>query len=170
MHHTIPDHTLFLDKLMSAITHIGIDVSSFFLDHICYRTETNEEYEEMKIFFSHHGDCIYESKIGWRMISLYKLFKPLEYKWREIPLVELPAPKSYNTHKSGWEHVEFVIPEDLSLFLKRYPHIPFITKALSRTFNNDVEIEFEEWLAVKFHNLPLEEVVAIEKAQQNTIL
>jgi len=36
----------FLDNVFSSLDKVGIDVSNFFLDHICYRMESEEAYEE----------------------------------------------------------------------------------------------------------------------------
>jgi len=38
----------FLETIFSHLSEDGIDVSHYTLDHICYRVETMEEYEDMK--------------------------------------------------------------------------------------------------------------------------
>ena len=42
------DPTQFLDETFKELHNDGFDVSGYELDHICYRVETMERYEEIK--------------------------------------------------------------------------------------------------------------------------
>ncbi len=168
----IPNHlwdpTTFLDKLTNNIQQTWIDISKLFIDHICYRTASNEDYEEKKTLLSNWSwELLIESEIWWRLIATYKLFDPIVYKNRLIDVLELPAPKQWVIHPTWREHVEFVIPESLeSFYLKHSDKVQFITKWLAKKYNADVEIEFEPWVACKFHTQSLEKVIAKEKLLQ----
>lgn len=48
-HDIFADVPGFLDRIFVHIASDNIDVSSYILDHICYRVETMTEYESMKI-------------------------------------------------------------------------------------------------------------------------
>ena len=168
----VPNHlgdpTIFLDKLTSYLEKTWIDTSNLFMDHICYRTASNNDYEEKKHIIDQWAwKLLIESTIWWRLIATYKLFDPILYKDRLIDVLELPAPKPGSQHTVGREHVEFVIPETLeSFYLKHSDRVNFITKWLAKKHNPDVEIEFEPWVACKFHTQSLENVIAIEKLLQ----
>jgi len=94
----------FLDKLFGYLSEKKIAVSNFELDHICYRVETEERYQALKIALSNLGELLTESQIGGRVIASIKLNDPIIYKNRKIEVVELPAPKQGSFYKEGFEH------------------------------------------------------------------
>ena len=49
-----------------------------------------------------------------RPISTYLLHAPLCWNGRKIRCVEVPCPKPGRAYESGWEHVEFVVPNPAS--------------------------------------------------------
>ena len=89
----IEDYRRFLDMILGIIEIVGIDVRGYELDHMCWRVETEEQYEEYKEELSKMGELLVESEVKGRMISVYKLDKPLVYGERVIDVIELPAPK-----------------------------------------------------------------------------
>jgi predicted metalloenzyme YecM len=52
-----------LDRVSEHLQDDGIDVSGLFLDHVCYRTETREEYEATKNLFEKYGTILKEEKM-----------------------------------------------------------------------------------------------------------
>jgi predicted metalloenzyme YecM len=82
-------------------------------------------------------------------------------------VIELPMPKPNVYYKSGWEHAEFVIQEDLNEFAKKHAHIQWNLDGLSKSFNKDVAVDLDKnidtRLTAKFHNMNLERVIEIEK-------
>ncbi|MFZ4714707.1 MAG: VOC family protein [Bacteriovoracaceae bacterium] len=162
MKELIGDHNLFLNKLMKHLDQAQIEVKDFMIDHLCYRVQSLSEYEEMKEKLSQYGKLLTEEEVGGRPIASFKLFNPLSYFEKKIPLIELPAPKKNSVHKSGLEHAEMVIPHTFEQMMAIYPHVSFVTKGLEKKFNPELEIEFSD-MAVKFHHLPLESVIAIEQ-------
>jgi predicted metalloenzyme YecM len=148
----------FLDRLFLHLDEVGIAVSAFELDHICYRVETMERYKELKTELQKRGTLLTESQIGGRPISSYKLHKPIQYLGRNIAVIELPAPKPGSHYPEGWEHVEFVLGYHPAKFLEQYPNLKFKTKALSKSINPDVSLQFDGF-AVKFHEHSLAYVI-----------
>ncbi|MBY0413943.1 MAG: VOC family protein, partial [Bdellovibrionales bacterium] len=51
----ITDPQVFLDDLFSLIEKSKIDVSEYFLDHICYRVGSDSEYQTKKSELAQHG-------------------------------------------------------------------------------------------------------------------
>ena len=148
----------FLQTIFQNLQQINLDVSNYELDHICYRVETEKDYQEKKIQLSDLGELLVESLIGGRPISTFKLNDPIEYLEREIYLVELPAPKSGSKYQEGFEHVEFVIDKSLEEFKAQYQAIDFDEKGFQKEINADLRIGFGK-SSVKFHEHNLEYVI-----------
>jgi len=161
--HHIDSTTKFLDNIFSSLVEVDIDVSPFFLDHICYRVETAEEYERYKNILADYGTVLSETMVSGRLISTYKLHEPITYKERHIPLLELPSPKPGKHYASGLEHAEFVIDTSFEAFMKKYPHVSFETKDLEKKINPDIRISFDG-CSVKFHQQSLEDVIQFEQS------
>lgn len=154
----------FLGKIFSSLQGDGIDVADYELDHICYRVETQERYEELRDVLYSCGEMLIESEINGRMISTFKLDEPIEYQGREIYCVELPSPKRGSPYPEGYEHVEFVIDREFDEFMNLYPEVEFETKALCKKSNPDVSAKYNGF-CVKFHQNSLEKVIEFEKSE-----
>ncbi|KAJ3063854.1 hypothetical protein HDU98_000377 [Podochytrium sp. JEL0797] len=111
--------------------------------------------------------------------------------FRSIRVIELPSPKPGSYYPTGWEHAEFALQANDQLearsmtegervqraleCLDRFEmndlnkEVAFNKKSFQKgTFNVDLRWDphpKEEW-SVKFHWLPLEHVIAIEKANK----
>jgi uncharacterized protein len=89
----VGDPAPFLERIFSGLASVGINVDSYQLDHMCYRVESNEEYDVAKSKFM--GDLqsrlLVENIIGGRMIATYKLKTPYVYHGRPIDVIELPS-------------------------------------------------------------------------------
>ena len=66
-----------------------------------------------------------------------------------------------NFYKKGWEHVEFVIDENLDDFLIKNSHLDFDKKGFSKKLNRDLRRKYDGG-SVKFHEQSLEEVIRLE--------
>lgn len=154
--------TVFLDTIFSELENLKIDVSDYYLDHICYRTRSENEYKEINLFLPNFAKLLIESDVNGRLISTFKFFKPIKYKNRDIFIIEIPSPKKGVTYNSGFEHVEFVIKENLFEFMRKYPNIEFDISNISKELNAEIRIKLTGDLAVKFHNQSLETVIELE--------
>lgn len=154
----------FLDSIFDRIEEIGIDVSTFELDHICYRVDTTENYNRFKLLLEESAHLLVESLIKDRPISCFKLREPINYINRTISVIELPAPKSGSAYEEGYEHVEFVIHSSLEEFLDQYPAVKFDVTGMGKKINPDLRVQLGG-LSVKFHRQGIEEVIEIEKAE-----
>lgn len=152
----------FLDEIFLQLLRSEIDVSYYELDHICYRVETQWEYNECKEHISQLWSLLSETKIWGRHIATYKLKKPIIYQNRKIHVIELPAPKQWSNYRTWFEHVEFVVDKSLESFIAEHSELEFKTKALSKEINPDVSLNFWD-TAVKFHINTLENVIEWEQ-------
>ncbi len=158
IHQLLGDVTPFLVHIFQYLSTKGINVANYELDHICYRVETEERYQQLKKELSDLGELLIESQIGGRAIASIKLDQPIIYKNRAIAVVELPAPKKGSFYKEGFEHVEFVIDVPFDNFMAAHPHLDFITKDLKKSVNQGITLK-ETDFSVKFHHHTLEYVI-----------
>lgn len=152
----------FLDKIFIHLSENGVDLNDWFIDHLCYRTSSKENFKLMKEKFKDYGDCLVESEVQGRPIVTYKLFNPIKYKDYLIELIEIPAPKPGKNTKEGFEHIEVVVDISFDELIKLYGHLSLEKKALEKKINPELEIEFDD-CAIKFHHQSLEDVIAFEK-------
>lgn len=147
----------FLDRIFASLEADGIDVASYELDHVCYRVETDERYEQLKSELSTVGEILSEVMIAGRMIATIHLHDPIVSRGRAISCLELPAPKPGSPYSEGFEHAEFAVG-DLDAFIRNYPGVAFDLSTLHKPVNRDVSRKYDG-VSVKFHEYPLEYVV-----------
>lgn len=153
----------FLEKVFRQLEAKSIHLRPHWsIDHLCYRTESEESYEKNKIIFSNLGELLIESEVNNRLISTFKLFEPIHYHGREIQLLELPAPKKGKPTTEGLEHIEVVCDLALEDLANQYSHLSVQTKGMEKDFNRELEIELDG-SAIKFHHLSLESVIHLEE-------
>jgi predicted metalloenzyme YecM len=155
----------FLQRLFAEIDSSEIDLSTWDIDHICYRTETLPRYHELKTELQTIGTLLTETEVNGRPISTFELARPIEWQHRSIALVELPAPKLSKPTAEGFEHIEVVAPIPLEDLQNQYSNHKLDSRGLSKAFNRELEIELQSG-AIKFHNLSLASVVEVEKNQK----
>ncbi len=149
----------FFKKLEKNLIQADIELSKdWFIDHICYRTESLKEYEKVKSDFSIGHELLVESMVGGRMIATFKLSQPFKYKDFIIPLIEIPAPKKGRVSQSGFEHVEIVVKESFKELKEKFSHLDVKTHSLTKAINPELEVEFKD-MSIKFHHQSLEEVI-----------
>ncbi|KAK9760877.1 hypothetical protein K7432_014673 [Basidiobolus ranarum] len=165
--------TSFVINVIHALNDHGLDVSENEMDHVCYRVESIPEYEDCKRELSSRGSLLIENNIGGRPIATFKLNSPIlvtdpvSKKVREISVIELPSPKTGSFYKTGLEHVEFVITDSFEEFISKNEKLTFSTKGSFKPINPEISLKFKELgFSVKFHHMPLEQVIELEKAAE----
>ena len=158
------DPTTFLVKVFAALDRDGIDVTTFELDHLCYRVEDMGRYVAMRKLFSKHGKLLGEHLISGRPISTFRSNSPFVFHGRSIDVIELPAPKHGSPYREGYEHAEFVVSEDVLSFCARYPVLDWDRSGSSKSTNADVRLQYDGF-SVKFHRRSLALVIAEEQGK-----
>ena len=158
IHHLLESPSPFLDRLFAALEKAKVGVSNYELDHLCYRVESRERYEELKAALSTLGKLLSEKEIGGRPIATFKLKEPILYQGRRIWCLEIPSPKPGSPYPEGYEHAEFVIHQCFPDFMGQHPTADFDTMALGKRINPEVRLQFEGF-SVKFHRQSLEYVI-----------
>ncbi len=155
----------FLEKIVSSLADKHLTINDLFIDHICYRLSSNARYDELKAHLTKVNELLVESKINGRNISVFKLKAPIKFRHWEIPLLELPAPKSGSHYSEGWEHIEVVTNESLESFMKKHSELDFDLKGFTKPLNREVRLKLGKY-SVKFHEQSLEEVIEFEKGMK----
>lgn len=148
----------FLNQVFEHLQEDKIEVNHYELDHICYRVETLQRYQELVQQLSSCGNLLAETMIGGRPISTFKLLSPIEYKNRTIYCLELPAPKAGSPYAEGFEHAEFVIDVPFPEFIEKYSKCHFKTTGMQKAVNPEISRKFDG-ISVKFHHHPIEYVI-----------
>lgn len=154
----LPSPLPFLDALFLEMSAAKADFSTYEIDHVCYRVETDERYQELKEQLTSYGELLTEKPIGGRPIATFRLHEPFIFRDQKIDLLELPAPKSGRFYAEGFEHIEMVIDLDFKNFMQKYAHLNFDTKAINKKVNPEVRLTFQSG-AVKFHHHALDYVI-----------
>ena len=157
----LPDPVPFLNHLFDALQADGIDVTSYELDHLCYRVEHMDRYVALKAALASQAVLLGEHRIGGRAIASFELHKPIVFHKRRIRVIELPAPKAVSPYTEGWEHAEFVVREAPGTFADRYPQLAWDRSGTVKATNADVRLNYEGF-SVKFHQRSLADVIAEE--------
>lgn len=154
----IGDYKFFLDKIFANLKNAGFSKEEFKeLDHIAYRVESFEKYEEMKAELEKFSSNFQEVKISGRPIAVFKLIKPISYSEYKVNCLELLAPREGKFFKEGLEHAEFVVKTTLQDFLRKHKNINFDMSKIGREINPELVIDFED-CAAKFHTQSLLEI------------
>ena len=122
----------FLLKFFKLLDSTGIDYSNFKLDHIAYKTSSQEDYREIANKFAKNNKLISEDIFGGIHVSVYKIPKLIEFKTYKIDLVEIIEPKSGEIYPSGFEHVEFLANISLVELMNLYPSLNWDASSINR--------------------------------------
>jgi uncharacterized protein len=159
----IGNYPAFLEEILLRVTAAGFDLADFVqIDHMCYRTVSDENYTHMKDRLASVASLLGETMVNKRPIAAFRLHEPVMYKTWRIDTVEVPAPKAGKDFAEGLEHVEFVLFDDLPAFLKKYAGQPFKMDAADRGINPEIGLQLDDY-SVKFHLLSLPAAVYLER-------
>lgn len=155
----------FISSADTLLKSSGIDRSDIVqCDTVCYRVETNERYDELKLQLASCALMVSESEVNGRDIAVYSLEEPLVVgDWSSISFIELPQPKPDNKYIEGIDHVQFVTRQGLAVFRSKYSGIRFDEKGLANKLNPLLKLE-ADGVALKLHDKHMGAVIELEQA------
>lgn len=133
-------------------------------DHVCYRVDSISNYQEMFKLITSFSKLLTEAQVNGRPIATFKMLSPLQSVFGPIFLVELPSPKANTHYQNGFEHMEFVIQEDLGEFQRRFSHLN-LEMGSAMPLNTELSLKLDDHSQIKFHNHPLDEVIRVEETK-----
>lgn len=153
----------FLEDLWSEVEDLSIEFPTHWhVDHICYRSTSDENYKSLKTAFSKFANLLVESPVNGRLISTFQLQEPYLHGSHAIRAVELPQPKKGSTYKQGCEHIELVCDIPLDELPKMFPELSWEKKRQKKYYNDEIKCQLKSGV-IKFHNQSLESVITLEK-------
>lgn len=155
----------FLRLMNKRLQDLNLDLSAYYLDHLCYRVATMEEYRSLKAQLCLEGDLLHEAMIGGRPIASFKLRAPITNVGRDINIIELPSPKNLSAYPTGFEHAEFVVEKDLLEFAKSLMPLMLDMKGLVKKHNPELKLELAPGMNIKFHRVALEALIREESGK-----
>lgn len=163
MKEILGDYEIFIQAIAAGLDELGIQRSELvMMDHICYRVETGERYQELKQRLQENALLVAENQVNGREISTFEFEEPLKAAGWVLPYLELPAPKPGSHYTEGLEHVELVTAGSLERFLQRHSDLTFSLEGMGKLINPEATLKTEA-LSVKFHEQPLGAVARIEQ-------
>lgn len=145
----------FLNTFFENFNQLGIDVSTFEMDHIAYYAASAEEYDQIKEYFKRFGEFHSEAIVGERRVGVVKLDEKLTYKQYQISAIEVVEPIPGEKVEGKWDHPEFVIDCSFEELIKKYPNIDWDTKAIDRDIYAKIQLNLDNGMRVKFHKEPV---------------
>jgi uncharacterized protein len=162
MSELLGDYHAFVANINRGLDDVGIERDELaLLDHVGYRTETFEEYENVVKTLAALGEDMGAIVVEGRPISVVALDTPLRAGGWTIPFIEILAPKKGSPYPSGLEHAEFVTVRLLKDFEKQHAELDFIRDAMGRRINPELKYR-QHGISVKFHRLSIGTVVELE--------
>jgi uncharacterized protein len=159
----IGDYESFIGGIGDGLAAAGIDRSELaMMDHICYRVETQDRYDELLGILSAAAILLGEAIVSGRNIATFELYDYIKVDGWTVPYLELPEPKDSSPYPEGLEHAELVVLGGLDRFAERHADLDFDTKGMAKDINPELGLK-TDMLSVKFHEQPLGAVVRIEK-------
>lgn len=163
MRDIIGDYESFIQNIDRGLAEVGIQPDEVaMMDHVCYRVETDERYQEMLATLGQACILLSEATVSGRLIATFEFKEPLVVGRWIVPCLELPQPKDGSPYPEGLEHAEFVTYTGLDRFAARHPDLPFDAKGMSKQLNPELGLKAAR-MSVKFHEQPLGAVVRIEQ-------
>ncbi len=163
MKEIIGDYNAFIDNIDKGLLASGIDREELaMMDHICYRVETLDRYNELLKKLSLTAIFLGEAEVSGRNIATFELQDYLKVKSWTVPYLELPEPKEGSPYPDGLEHAELVVMGGLDRFAQRHSDLSFDNKGMSKDINPELGLK-TDLMSVKFHEQPLGAVVRIEQ-------
>ena len=139
-----------------------INVDGCEIDHVCYRVDSEPNYQSAKAKLTDMGKLLTEVEVHGRPISTFKLHTPIEVTdVGPIDVVELPSPKPGVPYDEGFEHIEYVLPTTFDSFVSTNSILKSEGRLSWRDYNPELQIKVGNHSA-KFHYDSLEDVIALE--------
>ena len=159
----IGDYEPFIGNINQGLRRVGIHRRELsMMDHICFRVETFERYDEMLGKIAKRAILARETEINGRLIATFELRDPLDAGGWQIPALELPQPKEGSAYPEGLEHAEFVPVSSLEAFRARHSGLDFDEAGMGKLINPELTLK-TAGMSVKFHEQPLLSVVHLEE-------
>lgn len=105
---------LFSKKISEFLTELTLNELNLNCDHVALRVNSVYEAKLLTEYFAKQGEIISNKIINGRPILIISLSKSYQLNGLNIDCVELPYPSDKHYPEAGWEHIELVLPCNLT--------------------------------------------------------
>ena len=150
-------------KVISEMMALHFNFNVLRMDHVCIRTETDNQYIHMKSYLCGLGKILsHDAFIAGRRITTFGLKSAIRLQLKTYPFhlstIELCEPKAGSVYAAGLEHIEFTLQEPCTFqtFIKHHKCVDFDTSAINSTHHPSVRFYLpESQVYVKINNQSL---------------
>jgi predicted metalloenzyme YecM len=133
-----------------------IDVKGIKIDHICYKCESNIEYENIRKFFEFEDKFVYQSIISKRRIAYIGFETPSKSLFGDVNYLELSDQKPDNSQKSECDRIEPIIDSiTYAELLNRFSINDLKIQENIKPHHSTHDIKFPNGVKIKMNHEPL---------------
>jgi predicted metalloenzyme YecM len=155
----IGDYEAFFSLQLARLNDVHIDISGCEISHLAYRTETYEEYLQIREKIERHCTSNIENVWNGRPISIMQLEEPLVLSpGFRAQVIELIPPVHRRVYKMGMEHVGVVVGDTVDEFSRTHRHVLTGQQFQSEECEPYYITFFDDFTMVKFYRIPLLEI------------
>ena len=158
----IGDYQEFFTLQKERLAQRDIDISGCLISHLAFRTETYQEYLEVRDRIERYCSANIENIWNGRPISKMLLKSALELgEGFDVSLIELIPPVHQRLYKMGLEHVGIVIGDDVDEFGRTH-RANLTGQQFQSSICEPYYVLFEDYTHVKFYRESLMDVCTKE--------
>lgn len=154
----------FLNEFLKRLDEAGVDISGMEIDHLGYKTNSEEEYLQMEPEILKMSVQVHDNVVRGRRVRAFKLNNPIIYRNYQIGVIEIICPKEGEIIKSGWEHAEIVPKVPLQEFVNKYPNLEWDTTIMNANEFPMVKLKLGDDMQAKFPRYPILESIKQAKS------
>ena len=125
-------------------------MSGVHIDHICYKCDSREEYEQLRALFEYDDSFIYQSIISKRRIAVIGFAQPLISQYGDIWYLELSDQKPDGSQKSSVDHIELISSQvGYSELLQRFSLPDLVIEENIKPHHSTHDIVFPNGVKIK---------------------
>lgn len=159
---SLGDYRTFFADQVRRLVRIGIDPAPYPVSHLAFRTETYDEYLDLRDRIETVSRANVENQWSGRPISKLLLSQPLPLgDHHQVELIELIPPRHRPGYPMGLEHVGFVVGDEYEEFADRHQEV-LTGRQDQGPINQPLYVTFDNGRTVKFHRHSLHDVVVKE--------
>ena len=162
----IGDYRTYFGQQKQRLLAIGIDITGYALSHLGYRTETYEEYLDIRDCIEEHCTSNIENVWNGRPMSIMQLKEPLDVgDGFKMPVIELIPPVHQRRYKMGMEHFGVVIGDGVDEFSRIHRAVLTGQQFQSMECQPYYVTFVENYSMVKFYQMSLLDLCKIQHSQ-----
>jgi predicted metalloenzyme YecM len=152
----------FFAQQASRCAELGIDVAQFEVSHAAMRVRTWRDYVRLRDGLEALADGNRENVWNGRPISKVLLNVPIPLaSGAEVRLIELIPPFHQRVYRMGWEHIGFVVGEEVDGFARRH-RASLTGQQFQSPACEPYYVMFGDYTHVKFYRHSLADVCVLE--------